>query len=395
MATEVILPHLGESILEATLVSWLFEPADKVRRGDVLAEVETDKAVLDLESPANGILLAVVVEEGETVTTSQLLAVIGKADEVWEPKEKEPESAPPVAQPALDSAKPPSETAKKAEPASRRRVSPAARKLAQKLGVDIDGVQPQKPGARVMTVDVEHYAAQIKTGEASSIPSHRVALSGVRKIVAKRMTQSAQTIPQFSVTVEADISSMLSIRKTLNEQPERAGTGISLTALLVYLAAKAIKYHPLVNACFDGDSVIVYDALNIAVAVAAPDGLVAPVIHSVETLGIDEIAVRLVKMTAAARERKLAPTDIAGATFTISNLGMFGVTQFVPLVNPPQAAILGVGTGRPMLVPDGGGGASLVQLLRLTVSADHRVLDGEAVARFLATLKEEIEHCTI
>jgi pyruvate dehydrogenase E2 component (dihydrolipoamide acetyltransferase) len=393
MATEIILPFMGEAITEATLASWLKQVGHEVKRGEVLAEVETDKAVMPLECPVNGVLLAVLVEKGSKATRGQLLAVVGQPGEKWQGRQEvEAERVPPEIKRPVDS-----EALGQIEATERRRVSPSARRMAQQLGVNIDEVQPEVPGARVITEDVERYAATIKAREqmAPARPSHRVTLSSVRKIVAERMTESARSIPQFSITTEANASRMLAVQQELSRQVEQAGVHVSLTALLVYLTARALARHPLLNAQFDGDGIIVYDTLNIAVAVATPSGLTAPVLHGAENLSVLDIARRLTKVSAAARDGRLSLADVVDATFTISNLGMFGVTQFIPLVNPPQAAILGVGTARPAILPSAEEKIRQVQLMSLTVSADHRVLDGEEVARFLATLGNEIKKCEV
>jgi pyruvate dehydrogenase E2 component (dihydrolipoamide acetyltransferase) len=387
---------LGESTTEATLTQWLNVVGDEVKRGDVLAEVETDKAIMPLECPANGVLLALLVDEGATVAPGELLAVVGQPTEKWEGrKETEPKTILRETRSLADSQAPDHPNHKQAP--ERRRVSPGARRLAQRLGIDIDVVQPEVPGARVTTGDVERYAASAKAGEpgeqegAAGIPSHRVTLSRVRKVVADRMAESARTIPQFSVTVEADAVHMLALQEELTRQSEQSGVKVSLTALLVNRTARALAHHPLMNARFDGEDIVVFDTVNIAVATATLEGLMVPVIHGVEGLSVLDIARRLTRISAAARQGKLSPADVADATFTISNMGMFGVTQFVPLVNPPQAAILGVGAARPAILPSTEGEPHQVQLMSLTVSADHRVLDGGDVAQFLIKLKGEIE----
>ncbi len=207
------------------------------------------------------------------------------------------------------------------------------------------------------------------------------------------MARSAQTIPQFSVTVDVESDQLEETRRTLES---RSGIRASLTALLVVLTSRAIREHPWLNSRFAGDALIVHEHINIAVAVATPDGLVAPVLQEAERLDLDVLARRLDKLVESARDGRLHPEDISGATFTISNLGMLGATHFVPLVNPPQVAILAVGTSRPRLVLDREQDSiQQVHSMSLTVSADHRALDGETVARFLGTLKQRIETCTV
>jgi len=394
MAIEITLPPLGESIREATLVKWYKQVGDQVKRGDELADVETDKATMSLECPANGVLLAVLVEEGETVVTRELLAIVGEPGEEWKgPKKPELDRKP---KPATV-IEVPYRTLRPEREVTQKRVSPSARRLAHELGIDINQVQPSQPGARIVTKDIEKYTEALREegAAATDIPSHRVKLSNIRKVVAERMIDSAQDIPQFSVTAEVDASQILARLEEINQQLEESGFKVSLTALLTHLVARALVQHPMMNARFDGDGIVVYDTFNIAIAVATSDGLTAPVIHNVENKSIIEIARRLTEVSAAAREGKLTPMDISDGTFTISNLGMSGVSQFVPLVNPPQSAILGVGAALPTIVPSIDGKINKIHLMSLTVSADHRVTDGVDVAQFLATLREEFKKCEV
>jgi pyruvate dehydrogenase E2 component (dihydrolipoamide acetyltransferase) len=234
---------------------------------------------------------------------------------------------------------------------------------------------------------VERYAHARATAGPGELPFQRIELSRIRKAVAERMLESARQIPQFSVSSDADVSRLLSARRELAAQ----GINASLTALLVQLTARVLLQHPLLNARFAGDAILAYETVNMAVAAATPAGLVAPVIRAAEVLPLPEIARQLSELVQAARENRLSLSQVSEATFTLSNLGMHGVQQFVPLVNPPQSAILGVGAARQAVQLTPSGGIQAVWLMTLTVSADHRVLDGESAARFLAALCKEIE----
>ncbi len=389
MAIQITLPPLGESITEATLVAWLKSVGDEVKRGEVLAEIETAKAVMPLECPADGILLAIAVEEGSPVVTRQLLAVIGERGEQWELQGNVPvqkEGAAVLIEPSGHAPAPGGERL--------RRVTPSARRRAAELGIDIDDVQPAQPGARVTTEDVERHAARQPDTPAAALelPSRRIALNHIRRSLAERMAQSASSIPQFSVSVEADATKLLGWQSELNRKAQADGR-LSLTALLIYLAASVLPHHPLINALFDGDGIIVYDTLNIAVGMATPAGLVAPVLRAAEERDLAGIRGWLRQAADAARNGTLLPADFAGATFTISNLGMYGVREFIPLVNPPQSAILAVGAVQPALVPLSDGELLHTHRMMLTVSADHRVLSGDEVALFLVDLRQQIENC--
>lgn len=388
MATTIILPHLGESIEMAVLSAWLKRPGDPVKRGDELADLETDKATLPLESPANGVLLATLVEEGSEVRVGQPVAVVGQPGEVWPPPAAlEPELQPlisaPISEPAPVEAQP--------APAARQyRITPLARRKARELGVDLSSLRPET-GDKISGRDVERWAQTPAPPTEAGVPSRRVPLSNLKRIVGRRMLESVQQVPQFSVSVQADAARMLAFR----EAQAAEGHKVTMTALLLALTAAALQRHPLLNARFDGDALIVYETCNIGVAVASPDGLRLPVVRGVERLALRQINQQVAELAEKARANRLAAHEISDGTFTLSNLGMFGVTQFMPIVNPPQAAILGVGRPQPAFVPDGRGGLALVQLLTLTISADHRVVDGADVAAFLQTLKAEIERCEI
>ena len=390
MATEIVLPVLGEAIGEAVLVRWYKRAGEAVRRGEEIAELETDKATLGLECPEDGVLLALMVEEGASVHIGELLAVVGQEGEVYGGREKAVEAGEVDA--ALSAAAPASPFEE-----TEQRISPAARKRAGELGVDIRQVTPSAPGARITSEDVERYAG-VKMAEGAWTelpPFHIVELNEVRRITARRMSESVRTIPQFSVSVESDAGSLM---RTLEEVRTKGGEGIprvSLTALWVYLVGQVLPRHPLANARFDGERVLLFETVNLAVAVATPRGLVAPVIHAAERLTLSEAARQLEEAAGRAREGKLTPGDVSGATFTLSNLGMFGVGSFVPLVNPPQSAILGVGMVRTASLGLLEGETRPVQTVTLTLAADHRVMDGADAARFLGDLKSAIEGCSL
>jgi pyruvate dehydrogenase E2 component (dihydrolipoamide acetyltransferase) len=275
----------------------------------------------------------------------------------------------------------------------RTRITPLARRKAKDLGVNLAELTPGQTG-KIGGADVERFAAARAASmgaPAGGVAARRVSLSNLRRIVGKRMTASSQNVPQFSVSTEADAARLLDFKAALKE----SGRDVSLTALLVRLTATALQAHPMVNAQFHGDEALVFETVNMAVAVAAPDGLRVPVIHGAEKLSLLGTAARLDELTRLARSGSLATRAVEGGTFTLSNLGMFGVTQFTPLINPPQAAILGVGAARSVLVPGPDGRALSVKLMTLTLTADHRLLDGADAAAFLATLKGEIERCLI
>ena len=379
MATEVRLPHLGESIDHALIVEWHKQVGDTVKRGDELADLETDKATLPLEAPKNGVLLAIVAAEGDTVYIGDLLSVIGREGEAWSAETADtPKEAVPA--PTVKSAAATVRAA--AKPNATYKISPVARRKAKELGVDLASITPAD-GVKISGADVE---AQARAAAAQP-GQRRLELSQVKRLTGQRMLRSARDVPQFSLTIDADIGSVLASRAKMKAR----GIELSLTALFIHLTAASLGSHPLLNARFDDDGLTVFDAVHIGVATAADDGLRVPVIHDADRLSLTQVNSALADLTGKARGNRLSPADIAGGTFTISNLGMSGITQFTPLVNPPQAAILGIAAARPRLLPGANGTLKPAQLLALTVACDHRVLDGAEAARFLQDLKAAFE----
>lgn len=391
MATQVLVPILGEAIGEARLVAWLKHAGDAVRRGDELAELETDKASLMIECPSDGVLLEIRVPAGEMVATGQVLAQVGRPGDEVVAAGASSVPAGGVPAPETSAMSPGAPLMRNAQP-ERRRISPAARRMARELNVDVDRLAPSRPGARITTSDVTRLleSERATSGAAPQLPQRRVPLSETQRVMAARMAQSAREIPQFSVSMEVDASHLLREKQTLSGED----APVSVTALLIYLAARALARHPLLNARFDQDGIILYDTVNMGVAVASPQGLVVPVIHGAEKLELVELSRRLAALAQTARSGGLVLAQVSDGTFTLTNLGMYGVSQFAPLVNPPQAAILGAGVAHPVVEPTAEG-TRHIQRMTLTVSADHRVVDGAAVALFLSDLRHEIEELTI
>ncbi len=378
MPTEVRLPHLGESIDSAQLVAWHKQVGDAVKRGDELADLETDKATLPLEAPKNGILLAIVAQEGQTVFIGDLLSVIGAEGEAWSAPAQTPASPIDEAQPAAPS------MSRAAKPAYK--ISPVARRKAKALGIDLAQVQPAD-GKKISGADVEAHA---RKAAAAGVKQRRIPLSQAKRLTGQRMLESAQTVPQFSLTIDADIGNLRSAR----ESWKAAGQYIGMTALFIHLTAMTLRDHPLLNARFEDDGITALEAIHIGVATATKAGLVAPVIHDADALSLGQINSQLAGLTSKARENRLSPAELAGGSFTISNLGMMGITQFTPLVNPPQSAILGIAAPRQVIIPGEMGAIMPAHMLALTVACDHRALDGADGAAFLRDLKSAIETFT-
>jgi pyruvate dehydrogenase E2 component (dihydrolipoamide acetyltransferase) len=406
MASEVRLPRLGQGMESGTIVKWLKAEGDRVEQGEPLYEVDTDKATQEVEAEQSGVLLRIAVAEGE-VPVGETVAVIGEPGETLpEAPAKKAPSANGTGAPATEhSTVRASEPAPAAEPASapaaadasaaqeRVKASPLARRMARERGIDLAGLRGTGPDGRIIAGDVagagvapapaaDAPVSPPVEGEVESIPH-----STVRKTIARRLT-AAWDIPVFQLTVSVDMTHANDLVERSRElNPD---VRVTVTDLLAKVCARALVRHPELNAQFGDDAILRFPSANIGIAVAAPQGLVVPVIAAAERLSLVEIADRRAALVARAREGRLAPADLDGGTFTISNLGMFGVEQFTAVLNPPQAAILAVGAtvDRPVA---SGGEIVVAPMMTVTLTVDHRAVDGGPAAGFLQTVKTFLE----
>jgi pyruvate dehydrogenase E2 component (dihydrolipoamide acetyltransferase) len=385
--------------MESGVISrWLAAEGDAVERGQILAEVETDKAVAELESPASGFLRGVRATEGSTVLVGATIAYIADRNEPI------PEQTSPAREGFAGSTERGTASPVRAVPRAAPKVvlaTPVARRVAKELGLDLDQVRGSGPEGRITEQDVRSHAQAGESPSASgrtSLPASSTSevagrwldLSPIQLRTGQRMMESAQTAPQFSLTTRVDATELLAAQDMVaREDPSRGHP--SITAMLVRLMATALGEHPIVNSSFEGGRLRVFDQINIAVATATSAGLVAPVIHDANRKSLIEIADELAILKGKAKGLRLTVEDLAGATFTLSNLGMYAVDQFVALLNPPQSAILAVGRIRatPAGLPDGS--MALRPLMALTLTVDHRSLDGAQAAVFLSTVQTLIE----
>ncbi|BBB47720.1 dihydrolipoamide acetyltransferase family protein [Pelolinea submarina] len=396
MATKILLPRLGESIEEAVIGKWCKEIGETVARGDVIAELETAKAMMELESPAKGVLLALIPEIGQTVQMGELVAVVGKEGEDWQAQFAAEEAAAQTetAAPVEDKAQAPSTgmSSPATEKHSDVRIAPNAKRVADDLGIDWTQIPLEDGVTRITSEMVKAFAKSRQGAPAGGgLPGKRVALTKVQSITAKRMTESTQNIPQFSVSMDVEADSL---KAFVQAQKDKGEARVTVTAVLIQKVAAALVEHPRLNARFDAqaDAVLEYTDVNIAIATATPEGLFVPVLHNVPKMGIAQIASGLAALAEDARGGKLKYEDSVGATFTISNLGMKGVSKFTPIIDPSQSAILGVGGMRSELALDADGKVISKKIMNLTVTADHRAVDGMAVAEFLVTLKNLLQN---
>jgi pyruvate dehydrogenase E2 component (dihydrolipoamide acetyltransferase) len=406
---EVTMPRLSDTMEEGTIASWLKKPGDEVKKGDIIAQIETDKATMDLTAFEGGTLQEILAPEGTTVPIGQPVARIGSGAPVAaapRSKAKERVEAPPAAPPEPA---PRHEETPVEETNGKVRASPMARHIAAEHGLDLADISGSGPQGRVIRADVEAALSQPPQSQAPQLspqssvlsPSvvlspqsvdgdERVPLSQMRRTIARRMTESTRTIPHFFLTTVVDVTDMVSLRKQINDQTADAGIKITFNDMVVKGAALAIRKVPEVNVSFAEDSLIRHKHIHIGIAVATERGLIVPVVRDVDQKSLGQIATEARELAERANAGKLQPPDYAGGTFTISNLGMFGIEHFTAVINPPEAAILAVGA----IVREPAeheGQIVLRDRMRLTLSVDHRALDGAVGSRYLQALKGLLE----
>jgi len=408
MAKIIGLPKLSPTMEEGTLVAWTKKEGDEVEVDDLLAEVETDKATMEFRSFDRGVLLKILVPEGETLEPDVPVAIIGKAGEdisdlleqvaSKSASASEPASEPaPAPEPASASESAPaseSESAPESAPASGRVLSsPLVRKLARERSIDLRNVEGSGPQGRIVKRDIESYAAPSAAASGASgerLPPRVVKASSMRRTIARRLTESKQTVPHYYLTIDVDIAPLSDARSAMNAELEASGEKVSLNDLIIKAAATTLRRVPEVNASWMEKEIHYHQVVDISVAVAVDDGLMTPVIRDADRKGVAEIAREVRDLAERARDRKLQPEEMSNGTFSISNLGMFGIEEFSAVINPPEAAILAVGTIRNEPVVEGG---AIVagRRMRFTMSCDHRVIDGATGAKFMAAFKSTIE----
>ncbi|HLP15786.1 MAG TPA: pyruvate dehydrogenase complex dihydrolipoamide acetyltransferase [Bacteroidota bacterium] len=446
MAKLMLMPKLSDTMDEGIILKWRKKEGEAIKQGDILADIQSDKADMEQEAYDSGIVRKLFAKEGEGVKVGTPLAIIGTADEDiaglltgggakqpaqteaqagGEQKVETPKGVPPITsshlaattlEPTTTAAAPTSQPAGSVQAAQgtqqalqgaaqqqqstdetgRMKISPLARKLADEKNIDLSQLQGSGPGGRIIKRDIEQYApaaqtasapaprpAPIAQGETKEIP-----LSLMRKTIAKRLVESKVTAPHFYLTVEADMKPATDFRTMLNETGE---VKISFNDLIVKASALALRKHPEVNATFTPEKILQYGSVHVGVAVAIDDGLITPVIRNADLKGLAGISAETKELAGRAREKKLKPEEFTGGTFTVSNLGMFDVENFAAIINPPEGAILAIGSILEKPVVENG--AIVVgSRMKMTLSCDHRVVDGAVGARFMQTLKKYLEH---
>ncbi len=388
MISEILMPRLSETADTGTIAAWLVAPGDRVEKGQVVLHIETDKAIVETESPAAGTVLKVFFGEGETVQARTVLALLGEAGEslpALDPLHH-------VQTPQADQrpARQPEHAPVQRRASGGVNISPAAQRRAEELGVDLSAIQGSGPYGRIMKEDVQRAAAQVMPVPEGSPTADMFPLSRMRRAVAANMLASVQTAPHAFVETEMDVTELVDWREKLRGEAG-AGGAPGYTALFVQAAAGALRAFPRLNAALQGESLAVWHEVNIGVAVALEDGLIVVVIHTADRLTLLEIEQTIRDLAEKAAGGRLPIEALTGGTFTVSNLGMYGADNVLSIINAGQAGTLSIGRirRRPAVHDDQ---IAIRALVRMTLSFDHRIVDGALAARFLAYLEESLAH---
>lgn len=417
MPIEIFMPALSPTMEKGTLARWLVNEGDEVTSGTVIAEIETDKATMEVESIDDGKMGKILVSEGsEDVPVGELIALLleededasaldgaGQAKVAPAPKAEE---TPTPAEPAPVAAPSPAPQVVNGE---RVKASPLARRMAEQAGLDLNSLIGTGPNGRIVKRDIQAAVAGERPVAATpavasapapqaptdypvpaDIPYEEVKLPGMRKVIAKRMTEAKTTVPHFYLTIDVELDKLLAMRKELNAKLADEGVKLSVNDFIIRASALALKKVPAANAQFAGDKMYLMQRQDISVAVAVPGGLVTPVVRDAGAKGLSQISTEMKELALKARDGKLMPEDYQGGTFSISNLGMYGIKEFGAVINPPQGAILAVGAGEQRAVVKDGA-LAIATVMSCTLSVDHRVLDGAIGSEFLAAFKGYIQ----
>ncbi len=402
---DITMPKMSDTMEEGTIVKWLKHEGDRITECEPIAEIQTDKANIEMEAFESGVLAQILVHEGETVPVGQPIAILETAETAEAPPEQAPQAGAPeitlpstpepaiAEQPAVVTAPREELAPTYAEEVNMTKASPLARRLANEYKIDISNIQGTGPNGRVVEADVESYYAQSHAPAAPpkpapTAPSGERELSRMRKTIAERMTKSKQTVPHFYVTVDIEMDWAAHVRSELNA--DESQPKVSFTDMIIKACALALAKHPDVNSSFDGAKLLVHKNVNVALAVALDEGLIAPVVHNANEKPLRQIASETKELANRARSNSLLASDYTGGTFTISNLGMFDVENFAAIINPPDAATLAIGSiYETPVVTDGH--LEISQRMKVTLSADHRVLDGVVAAKFMQEVKHQLQ----
>jgi pyruvate dehydrogenase E2 component (dihydrolipoamide acetyltransferase) len=407
---EIIMPKVGDAMTEGKVVRWYKQAGDAVKKGEPVLEIETDKVNLDLEAENDGTLSEVSAKEGEMVPVGGRLAlVLGSGESAPEPSRRATDKKDSIKHttgeygeavemkgPRVDRAAASPAAAPVAAPTGgRRRSSPLARKMAAEMGVSLDQVNGSGPGGRIVASDIKNATPSSGPSAALRAPSPAVAgegksipLTAMRRTIAKRLSESIGPIPHFFLTVDYDVTNLLSLRTQLNEA---LGVKLSVNDFIVRAAALALRHHPNVNSSWSDDAIAQHGEIHIGIAVSTAEGLITPVVRNADQKSVADIGGEVRALAEKAKNRKLQPHEYQGSTFTISNLGAWGIEEFTAIINPPNVAILAVGTAEARPIVTAERQIVVRDRMKITMSCDHRVVDGAAGAEYLKTLRQYVE----
>lgn len=397
---KVVMPQFYETMQTGKIIRWLKKEGEKIEKGKPILEVETEKVAVEIEAPENGILGRILAKEGDDIPILQTIAVIATPGEESLDIDSLSEEMGPTArvEQIEEVGKPKEEVFEELEePIVRVPISPVARKLAQEHGINVAKIRGSGPGGRIVKEDVMKAIEEARAGVPllpEPMPAKLIPMSKMRKTIAERMSYSARTAPQVTVTAEVDMSEVAKLREKLLPNFERTiGVHMSYTDILIKIVAMALREEPIFNSRLEGDQIRLMEDINVGVAVEVEEGLIVPVVRNADKKTLVEITKSTKQLIERAKEGKLSSSEVSGGTFTITNLGSYGVGTFTPLINPPETAILGVGriADKPVVID---GQITIRPVAFLSLSFDHRVIDGALAARFLQRLKQIIETST-
>jgi pyruvate dehydrogenase E2 component (dihydrolipoamide acetyltransferase) len=406
---EIQMPKLSDTMTEGTLVSWKKKVGDEVTAGEVLAEIETDKATMEWEATDDGVLKEIFVQEGGKVNVGDKIAFIGgegeeapneKKEETEKPETaeaKEPETAPPQEETSTKAKSQKAAPAPEEKPESSRvKASPLARKIAAEKGIDLTKIKGSGPGSRIVEKDLENAdqpSQSAPSPEVNAGETARISLTGMRKVIAERLASSLGPVPHFYLNIEINADALMRVRAELKSAGEEDDANkITVNDFILKGAVVAALREPKVNAAFDGDAIIHYGDINLAVAVAIEEGLVTPVIRAAQNKSLREISAAVKDLAHRARNKRMKPEEFQGGTLTVSNLGNYGIDYFSAVINPPQAIILSIGAIVRQPVVSDTGAIVAGHRMKIGMSCDHRVVDGAIGANYLKALRQLLEN---
>ena len=392
MAEKVLMLALSPTMEEGVIVKWIKSEGDCVEQGDILCEIETDKATMEYESSAEGTLLKIIAQEGQAVPVGRDIAIIGQPGEDISALIEE--SPAPAEKTPVEKTRPARKQPQVSAPAAegRLRSSPSARKLAKERGIDLSTVQGSGPQGRITRSDVEKAssgAVAPPPPKVADLTDQTIPITQKRKVIADTLSKSKFTAPHYYLRLTAAVDNLMQARTRLNA---KVGQKVSVNAFLMKFVAETLKRHPMINATWQDDTIVMHGTADIALAVAQPDGLIAPVVRNCDAKGVIQIDRELKTLIEKTRKGALSRADYANSTFTVSSLGMFGIEEFTAIINPPNSAILAVGEIMKIPVAGDDDRIRIGRCMKLTLSCDHRIIDGTVGAAFLGDLKEMIEY---